>query len=677
MCPESQRCDNVHHGCVTQDQIDQCTSKQTGDKCTSDVTAGICDAGFCLAACGDGSVQKGEECDDGNLADHDGCTATCTLETGVWRRAIPPWAPRARQMAAYDSARQRLVVYGGVADESAYGPSGVDGETWERDPSRHWTHIAGAGPGKRRHAMMAYDVQRSVVVLFGGLDDLGQIRGDTWEYNGTWHQASPTASPMPRWLGAMAYNSTTKKIVMFGGATANGATNELWEYDGTTWTPGTSTSPPSARTDHVMAFDAGRNTMVVFGGSAGAQTWELPASGTWVQVLGTQPAAYNDGSAAYLPARQRIVYFGGRLPSLYSANETWEYGGATPAWTQIASAITPPPREYATLTTVGTASILVGGSSEQEGITHGSRDDVWEYTGSWIPKDANVTPPSRAYAPMVYDAGRGEILAFGGIGPGRATWSWDGTDWHERGSTMLPAQRYGNGLAYDATRQRVVLFGGQDASTAAVLNDTWEWKGAGWTPITATPSPALGQVTMAGDPTNGIVLLYGGVNTSGAAVAETWELDGSTWTKLTLASSPTPVNAANAMTYDPDHQRFVLFESQGNVWTYVHGDTTWTKLVSLATGTPAPRVDESLTYDSARHRILLYGGSGAAGFNNELWELDDTTWHQVMYTSTPPPPGAYPAGTYHDVARRLLVYGGDSSSTRLVDTWTFQYTDSP
>jgi cysteine-rich repeat protein len=35
---------------------------------------------FCFARCGDGFVDSGEECDDGNLADHDCCSATCTAE---------------------------------------------------------------------------------------------------------------------------------------------------------------------------------------------------------------------------------------------------------------------------------------------------------------------------------------------------------------------------------------------------------------------------------------------------------------------------------------------------------------------------------------------------------------------------------------------------------------------
>lgn len=34
-----------------------------------------------VAACGDGNVDPGEQCDDGNLVDGDGCSANCTIES--------------------------------------------------------------------------------------------------------------------------------------------------------------------------------------------------------------------------------------------------------------------------------------------------------------------------------------------------------------------------------------------------------------------------------------------------------------------------------------------------------------------------------------------------------------------------------------------------------------------
>src|SRR4051812_32449868 len=33
-------------------------------------------------ACGDGTLDEGEKCDDGNSKAHDGCSSTCTIEAG-------------------------------------------------------------------------------------------------------------------------------------------------------------------------------------------------------------------------------------------------------------------------------------------------------------------------------------------------------------------------------------------------------------------------------------------------------------------------------------------------------------------------------------------------------------------------------------------------------------------
>ena len=40
----------------------------------------VCDASLCTSLCGDGLVRLDETCDDGNLEDDDGCSATCDVE---------------------------------------------------------------------------------------------------------------------------------------------------------------------------------------------------------------------------------------------------------------------------------------------------------------------------------------------------------------------------------------------------------------------------------------------------------------------------------------------------------------------------------------------------------------------------------------------------------------------
>jgi cysteine-rich repeat protein len=43
------------------------------------MTREACDDANLFASCGDGVVDPGEECDDGNANNHDGCRNTCLL----------------------------------------------------------------------------------------------------------------------------------------------------------------------------------------------------------------------------------------------------------------------------------------------------------------------------------------------------------------------------------------------------------------------------------------------------------------------------------------------------------------------------------------------------------------------------------------------------------------------
>src|SRR5512132_4183336 len=50
-------------------------------------------ASSAFAVCGDGTIDAGEECDDGNTTSGDGCSATCVFEgcplTGTWHSTVP------------------------------------------------------------------------------------------------------------------------------------------------------------------------------------------------------------------------------------------------------------------------------------------------------------------------------------------------------------------------------------------------------------------------------------------------------------------------------------------------------------------------------------------------------------------------------------------------------------
>jgi hypothetical protein len=140
----------------------------------------------------------------------------------VWRN----WAA-----AAYDSARDVLVLHGGLQSQSRFD------ETWEWDGQR-WTLFKGPGPGAREGAIMAYDAARSTMILFGGATPDMQIRGDTWEWDDqSWTQVSESG-PAARFPGGMVYDPVRQGVLMYSAhfAELSGESvdyDDLWAWDGT------------------------------------------------------------------------------------------------------------------------------------------------------------------------------------------------------------------------------------------------------------------------------------------------------------------------------------------------------------------------------------------------------------------------------------------------------------
>ena len=256
-------------------------------------------------------------------------------------------------------------------------------------------------------------------------------------------------------------------------------------------------------------------------------------------------------------------------------------------------------------------------------------DDTWEWDGTTWTQRATSGPSPRMHPAMAYDTARGRVVLFGGSNGNYLgdTWEWDGTTWTQR-ATSGPASRYGHAMAYDTARGWVVLFGGYNGN---YLGDTWEWDGTTWTQRTTLgPFPRM-HPAMAYDTARGRVVLCGGVtyfNNHFVVLGDTWEWDGTTWTRPST-SEPGP-RWGHAMAYDTARGRVVLFGGYGLFDVYL-GDTwewdgtTWTQRV---TSGPSPRLHHAMAYDTARGWVVLFGGSDG---NGDTWEYGDCSTPSVWY----------------------------------------------
>ncbi len=84
ICPSGTVCAAATNGCVDKVRGEVCAGKADGDGCVVDgIPDGVCNRGVCYpTGCGNGVVDDGEACDDGNTRSGDGCSADC-LSTEV------------------------------------------------------------------------------------------------------------------------------------------------------------------------------------------------------------------------------------------------------------------------------------------------------------------------------------------------------------------------------------------------------------------------------------------------------------------------------------------------------------------------------------------------------------------------------------------------------------------
>jgi hypothetical protein len=121
-----------------------------------------------------------------------------------------------------------------------------------------WVSPTGNLPPAVTDAAMAYDSARGRIVVFGGRSSPTAFSNSTWEYNGSqWHQMTPTGSvPSARYGHSMVYDSTRHVVVLFGGQTQTSLSNGTFEYDGLSWTQRSPTGAPAARKGHAMTYDS-------------------------------------------------------------------------------------------------------------------------------------------------------------------------------------------------------------------------------------------------------------------------------------------------------------------------------------------------------------------------------------------------------------------------------------
>jgi len=562
-----------------------------------------------------------------------------------WSEVLPSGpspGPRAGHRMVYDRQRRRIVLNGGIGPGLTY-----FSDTWEWDGTA-WEKRAPQLPGLPiggGHELV-YDSARCTTVLFGGsvqTDDGWDETDQTWLYDGdSWKLVTGLESePSRRYSHRMAYDAERELVVLFGGVVGDSTLGDLWEWDGSSWHeyfPGDSVWP-AARYGHEMAFDTVRRRVVLHGGNCNncdtplTDTWEWsgPELG-WSErtPAASYPSPRSFHGVAYDVGRSCTVVFGGLESQWVTAPITWEWNGAR--WTK--ASVTTYNNAYhwghcMCYDTLRDRTVFYGGyDASMEDWAQGSTME-WDGTAWHFILSGGFGCPHGGFCTMAYDDAQQNCVLFGGEfwdwevpeGPASETWTFDGEDWAwEADGSDGPQNGFGAAMVYDTARGRSVLFGGEGVS-----NETWEWDGTAWEQmqlITEGPEPSS-HAGFVYDGGRGRAIMFGGKADDGVDLGQFWEWDGQVWTPVSPPGDTPKPRYGHSLTYDAREGRLTLFGGNGiaapeMMWEWNVGDEIYPAALF--------HVDLANAFADASfvRGLEVLTEAGGSGYSRDLDPFDDS-----------------------------------------------------
>lgn len=584
---------------------------------------------------------------------------TWVLSGARWSQRFPAVRPegRAGHSMTYDSKRGRVILFGGFTDpEKSTDLAIFRNDTWVWQNGA-WTRIETAtSPSPRYYAAMAYDSDRDRIVLFGGVaytadNKTTETLYDTWEFDGAnWTQAAPSGSTKAG-KPAMAYDPSRKQMVLVGINDTLATAMFLYNAETKSWAaPNPAPEKlPTCANEGVMVYQKHVQRIAYAGGVCPTNTplvdevWEWDG-GNWVKATTNTVDKVTGQAVAYEEGTRRLVMFGGVTYGAEQPRSTMQvYTAGT--WSFNLLTFRPRPRSLAAFRTDPTNGTiwLFGGLNE---YGNGYSGDLWRYAGAnqWLPITVTGTgaPPASCVTPAAaFDTNR-QRWVLGCYGS--ELYEWDGAEWKSFiDKKPAPSSRRFYSLAYDENLKKVILFGGYDDATGNFRQDTWTWDGTTWAEVKNTRPPHRSLTMMWYDPNVKKVLIYGGVGRSNLDQKVTrfddmWSFDGNGWTKLSVSPTPGPRLGAQYAVH-PNSGKLLLFGGlraekvddnttrqwfDNDMWEWNGASNSWTKLEPATL--PQKRENGMMTWDPIKGEMLLFGGYNGGYYLSDVWAWDGTNW---------------------------------------------------
>lgn len=433
-----------------------------------------------------------------------------------WEQVFPTIPPPAGNdpMMVYDDFNSRVMLCGGPEHSNIWYWNGTD---WEN----------ATPPSSSAYGIysMAFDYQANRVIGLTYYPDYstGQRVMCQWDED-RWVIKEPVITPPPNEFYSTVSDQHRKQIILFKSFTCiwNGSS---WQSFLTTrrfpvckpeltvlgdtgdvllvfqedwintwlWRNGNweqrfpKYSPPLFSPE--LLFDRRRNQAILTGcqsslnpGTSPLETW-VWQSDQWIRKESANaPLERRCPAFGFDESRGECLLFGGVLTDVISLknrdlDDTWIWNGLD--WEERVLEIRPPKRWNPGMVWYPPLSCLLmfGGEMITAPQSTSYRSDFWSWDGSkWnpIPKPPHAEwPDARGQAAMVYDASRGEVLLYGGVGTGHNLtdlWSWNGQEWKRIWNNAIPGRVNPIQMVYDYKYAESFIL---DSSGGFPYNHVW------------------------------------------------------------------------------------------------------------------------------------------------------------------------------------------------------------
>jgi len=299
-------------------------------------------------------------CGGGNSNGVDGGSAGIDAG-GITNTTSPP--KRSDIHGAIDPDTGVFAVFGGddgpIVDQIPR--ANYRSDTWIFEPGLGWTEITAAGPSARGRHAVTYDSANNRMLVFGGRFRTSGTTGNYTLYNDlwaldlsarTWEQLSDgSGGPAPRYFSTAAYDAASDTFYVYGGATSASAlqitlATDVWSFKNGTWTETavSGQAPSPSRLFMGYAHDTKRNALIAFGGQLGdfvtaanRDMYSLDlASGVWSLLDDgiAGPSGRFSSLMTYDAQGDRYLMMGGHA-DLGVTNDIWAFDPGASSWSQV------------------------------------------------------------------------------------------------------------------------------------------------------------------------------------------------------------------------------------------------------------------------------------------------------------------------------------------------------